>query len=773
MPLGVHLQRARLQPGHLEEVLHQAVQPVGFLVQGLEQVAAGTRVETPLVLEQGAGGAGDRGERRAEIVRDRAQQRVAQALGLGADLRPLRVLGEPGPLNGQRGLAREGLELVELLRRLQRTRILGPEPEHPHGAARAGQRQVERGGARERIGALAGDLPVLMDPLTDRQLARVHRELGGVALVRAQSPVRLREQHHDLGPEHLRDVPDRHLQQLAEATRAGQLAAHRVQRGHAPLALPGRLGLGADAHREAADHEGHHQHDREGDEVLGVRDREGEVGRHEEEIEGGHAQHRRHQGRAPTVPGGRDDHAEQVDHDQVGEREVRKHRPGDRGRDRNRGERVTVRCPVRLLPPRPGGQGPRVAPVAADHVDVDLAAALDERVHDRAHGDALPEGPLRLAHHDLAHVAGPRKGEDLVAHPRPGQGVRLRPELLGQPHGLGDSIARVLGEAGLGGRLHVGDDPLRPEPFRHALGRPYQANGGRARPDADQQPLAHRPRLVDRVVAHVVAHLRVHVLRGHPQGQLAQRDQVALAEEVLAGLARLVRDVDLAVPEAVEQVVGGQVDQLHLVGVLEDGVRHRLAHDDAGDLGHHVVQALDVLHVHRGVDVDARVEQLEHVLPALGVARAGRVGVGQLVDQHQGGPARQRRVEIELLERGTAVLDRPARQDLQVSEERFGLRAPVGLDPADDHVDALGPLLARGLEHRVGLADAGGGPEENLELAACLAGFRLLDAGEQLVGVRATLGAHQSARRQTTTEEAPDSTTAPPPNRVDTGGSSR
>ena len=112
-------------------------------------------------------------------------------------------------------------------------------------------------------------------------------------------------------------------------------------------------------------------------------------------------------------------------------------------------------------------------------------------------------------------------------------------------------------------------------------------------------------------------------------------------------------------------------------------------------------------------------------------------------------------------ERGAAVLHRPAGQDLQVSEERFGLRAPVGIDPADDHVHALGPLLAGGLEHRVGLADPRGGAEEDLELAACLAGFRLLDTGQQLVGIRATLGAHQSARRQPTTEEPRDSTTAP------------
>jgi len=37
-------------------------------------------------------------------------------------------------------------------------------------------------------------------------------------------------------------------------------------------------------------------------------------------------------------------------------------------------------------------------------------------------------------------------------------------------------------------------------------------------------------------------------------------------------------------------------------------------------LGDHVVDAFDVLHVDRGVDVDAGGQQFAHVLPTLGVA---------------------------------------------------------------------------------------------------------------------------------------------------------
>ena len=74
---------------------------------------------------------------------------------------------------------------------------------------------------------------------------------------------------------------------------------------------------------------------------------------------------------------------------------------------------------------------------------------------------------------------------------------------------------------------------------------------------------------------------------------------------------------------------------------------------------------------------------------------------------------------------------------LEPREQRLGLGAAVGLDAADDHVDALSAGAARGLEHGVGLADAGGGAEEDLQPAARRAAFALLGEHplEQAVGV--------------------------------------
>ena len=179
----------------------------------------------------------------------------------------------------------------------------------------------------------------------------------------------------------------------------------------------------------------------------------------------------------------------------------------------------------------------------------------------------------------------------------------------------------------------------------------------------------------------------------------------------------LLGHVDLALLEPLHQVVRGEVDHLDVVRPVEDRVRHRLAHPDARDLGHDVVEALDVLDVHRRVDVDAGVQQFLDVEVALGMAAPGRVRVGEFIDQHELGLARQHGIEVHLLEPGALVRDAAARDDLEPVEERLGFRSAVRLDHADHDVDAVLPLGLGGFQHLVGLAHAGRGPEEDLEPA--------------------------------------------------------
>jgi hypothetical protein len=85
--------------------------------------------------------------------------------------------------------------------------------------------------------------------------------------------------------------------------------------------------------------------------------------------------------------------------------------------------------------------------------------------------------------------------------------------------------------------------------------------------------------------------------------------------------------------KALAQLVRRDVDQLDVVRARQGGVRHGLALAHARDFPHHVHQALEVLDVQRGPDVDAGADQLLDILPALGMARGGGVGMGVFVHQ--------------------------------------------------------------------------------------------------------------------------------------------
>src|SRR5664280_2603152 len=169
-------------------------------------------------------------------------------------------------------------------------------------------------------------------------------------------------------------------------------------------------------------------------------------------------------------------------------------------------------------------------------------------------------------------------------------------------------------------------------------------------------------------------------LLGHlAQRRLAQRREVLDLEEVVQRRLHALGPVHLARAQAPNQRLWGEIDQHDLVGRREDVVGDRLAYDRAGQLGHLVVEALQVLHVDRREHVDSRVEHVAYVLIALLVLDARRVGVRQLVDQAQLGLAREHRRQVHLLQRFVAVLDVAARDDLQPIRLSDGLVATMRL----------------------------------------------------------------------------------------------
>ena len=380
--------------------------------------------------------------------------------------------------------------------------------------------------------------------------------------------------------------------------------------------------------------------------------------------------------------------------------------------------------------------GRSVLAAAAADVDVDAAGLAHQVLRHRAAEPVEPANLRRGADDDLGDVVLPGEAQDLVGHVLAGHGDRLAAEAFREALALGDAVALGVRQPLPARGFDVERGPGGMQPVGHPLGLADQRGRVRALADADDDALARGPRAPDGVQAHVREQLLVDPLGSTPERQLAQRRQVAGSEVVLKGALGRLRDINLALPQPLDQVVRRDVDDLDVVGSVEDAVRHRLAHPDPGDPGDDVVQALHVLDIERGVDVYPCAQDLLDVEVALGVARARRVGVRQFVHQHQLRPAGEDRVQVHLLQHDAAVVDRTAGDLLQPLQQLGGLDAPVGLDQAHDHVDALAPARLRRDQHLVGLADARRGAEEDLELAPRLA-LRLL---QQLVGRRAPVG---------------------------------
>ena len=169
---------------------------------------------------------------------------------------------------------------------------------------------------------------------------------------------------------------------------------------------------------------------------------------------------------------------------------------------------------------------------------------------------------------------------------------------------------------------------------------------------------------------------------------------------------------------ALAQRLGGDVDELDLVSIVENLVGQGLANRYAGDVLGEVLDRLEVLDVDGGHHVDPGVEDLLDVLVSLGMADARHVGVGELVDEHDLRMPREDRVEVHLLHELPVVLDLEAGDDLEAADRLLGELAAVGLDVADDDVLALGATVVRLAEHREGLAAARRGPEKHPQVAA-------------------------------------------------------
>ena len=342
--------------------------------------------------------------------------------------------------------------------------------------------------------------------------------------------------------------------------------------------------------------------------------------------------------------------------------------------------------------------------VTGDHVHVDRAGGADHPVDDGAARQHLPPpGSARGAEHELGRVLGAGEADEAVGGVGTDDLVVDATQVGEQLAVLVEALVRRV-EAGVG--AHVDTDQLGVGPGGDTGGPADQVLTARRTGDGDDDAFPGLPGLLDPVGLPVVPHRLVDPVSRPQQGELAESRKVPDPEVVGQCRVDLLGGIDVAVSHPAPQGLGGHVDQLDLIGRPHHLVGHGLLLLDAGDLLHHVVDALEVLDVHRRDHVDAGGQQLLDVLPALEVATAGDVGVGELVDQGDLRATSQHRVDVHLLEGGAAVLDTTSGHDLEVSDLLEGLRSPVGLDQGDHDVGASMTASPTLVEHGERLADA-------------------------------------------------------------------
>ena len=128
-----------------------------------------------------------------------------------------------------------------------------------------------------------------------------------------------------------------------------------------------------------------------------------------------------------------------------------------------------------------------------------------------------------------------------------------------------------------------------------------------------------------------------------------------------------------------------------------------------------------MLDVDRRINIDASGQQLLDIEITLWMPAAGRVGMGEFVDQRDLRMTRDQCVQIHLLNDLILVLNPLAREHLKPLQQCFGLRPPMSFDCANHDIRAGLQLGMGALQHLIGLADTRCGANKDLQPAgACV-----------------------------------------------------
>ncbi len=297
------------EAGHVQQVLDEAVEAFGLVLDRLGQVEPVGGVQRALVRDQAGCRAQDGGQRRPQVVRQAGQQGRAQAFRFRRQPCVLDVGDEVGALYRDGGLIRQRAEQPAVLGRKRAVPSLDLDAQHPDRSPAGLQGQEQPGRGRQRGGAASGGFGVRPRPFRRRprlvvqpvfrRIARPDDKLAALRPHLESRSRRLRQQDQRPAVDCRGNVVDDRPQHVVLVGRRRDLAAEAVQVGGAPGAQPRRLDLGADAGGKVAGDDGGQQEEHHRQDVLDIGDVEREQRIGEEEVVGQGAGDRR---RRWTVP---------------------------------------------------------------------------------------------------------------------------------------------------------------------------------------------------------------------------------------------------------------------------------------------------------------------------------------------------------------------------------------------------------------------------------------------------------------------------------------
>ncbi len=245
MPVTLQLDVAALDAGHVQQVLDE-----GAHASDLRAHARSTRLSSadePSLPDRSRSAASasdsvsrrDRSDRRAQVVRERGQDRVAQPFRFDRGPRPSARRRRSARARSRSRQRRERLEQAALLRDHQQPSLRRTDASTPRAPIARHQRKEQPRAARKRVGPGACRRG-LLDTTTARSPARSRRRRSArVDREGAARPVRDhgRQQHVHVGPSSaptaMRDVRDH----VVDAKRLREVARDLVQHARPFLAI--------------------------------------------------------------------------------------------------------------------------------------------------------------------------------------------------------------------------------------------------------------------------------------------------------------------------------------------------------------------------------------------------------------------------------------------------------------------------------------------------------------------------------------------------------